>query len=188
MLYLASKLQNLGLYTIRLGGCIGNLNKPIVNPHNLHIDGFYCILPNNPEDQIILDIDIRDLSLKGAIINNHEDVSQAEDLVRLKEVLDLNYNVIGKSVYAGNKKIGKVSDYAIDNKSLFIIKLYVQPPVWQALTAHELVVDRSSILEVSESKIIISGPEEKSKEIADQKANSRLNQSLSSASSSLIRE
>jgi sporulation protein YlmC with PRC-barrel domain len=186
MLYLSTKLKNIGLYTVRLGGKIGTITRPIINPHNLHIDGFYCAIPKTQEEQIVLDMDIRDLSLKGVIINDHEDISAPEDLVRLTEIIEINYELVGKSVFANGKRIGKVTDYAIDDTSLFVKKIFVQPPIWRTFISTDLVIDRQSILEVTESKIVVSGPESKVENEVESSA--KINQSFSPASNAFTRE
>lgn len=186
MLYLSTRLNNLPLISIRSSGRIGIVINPIINPHNLHIDGFYCQSTHKKEKLILLDIYIRDLSSRGIIIDDHGDLSEADELVRLQPVIDLKFDLINKTVLAGNKKIGKVAEYAIDIDSLFIQKLYVQPPVWQSINQNRLTFDRNSVIEVTDTHIVVSGPEEK----AGVKAKSKLPKFASnySASTSLINE
>lgn len=161
MLFLSTQFHDKSLFSVRTGGKIGIVDKPIINPNNLHIDAFECTDVRN-NNLILLDIHVRDFSPKGIIIDDPSDLSEEEDLVRLRPIINLNYSLIGKAVVAGNKKIGKVVDYASDKDSLFIQKLYVNPPVWSAISKPQLIVDRQSIIEITDSKIVISGPEEKS--------------------------
>jgi hypothetical protein len=163
MLYLSSKLSNVPLYSIRSNGRIGTVLSPIINPHTLHIDAFYCTSYHTRETQILLDMNVRDLSPRGIIIDDHVLLSPQDELVRLKHVLDLNYQLEDKPVLAGKKRIGKVAEYAIDKESLFVQKLYVTPPVWQNFQHHKLTIGRSSIIEITEKAIIVSGPEQKDK-------------------------
>lgn len=161
MLYLSIKLSGLPLLSIRNSGQIGMVLEPIINPHNLHIDGFYCQTPHSKNRLILLDIDIREFTLTGIIVDGHNNLSEPEDLIRLKPVLDLNFHLIDKPVLVGKKRIGKVAEYAIEKESLFIQKLYVQPPVWQSINQSQLTIDRASVLEVTDTHIVISGPEER---------------------------
>jgi sporulation protein YlmC with PRC-barrel domain len=161
MLYLSSRLRNLPLLSLRSGGRIGTVTGPIINPHNLHIDGFFCLLHNAHTEQIVLDIAVRDISARGIIINDHQDVSDSEDLVRLQPVIDIRYELVGKQVIASKKRLGKIVDYAIDVESLFIQKFYAQPPVWQAINQHRLTFDRTTIIEITDKTVIVQGPEVK---------------------------
>ncbi|HUD03302.1 MAG TPA: hypothetical protein VMR51_00700 [Patescibacteria group bacterium] len=161
MLFLSTKLADLPLLSIRNSGRIGTVLEPIINPHNLHIDGFYCQTPHSKDRVVLLDIDIREFTPAGIIIDGHTSLSEPDDLIRLKPVLDINFQLVDKPVLAGKKRIGKVAEYAIDKEGLFIQKLYVQPPVWQSINQNRLTIDRTSVIEVTDNHIVISGPEVK---------------------------
>lgn len=159
MLYLSTKLYQIPLLSLRSGGRIGTAIEPIINPHNLHIDGFYCEAANNKNVQILLDIDVRDLSSRGIIINDHVNLSTPDELVRLQPVLDVNFSLLNKVALVNKKKIGKVVEFAIDKESLFIQKLYVQPRVWQSFSQDRLTFDRTNVIEVTDTYIAFRGPE-----------------------------
>ena len=161
MLYLSTKLYNIPLLSIRSGGRIGTVLKPIINPHNLHIDGFYCQIVQSNEPVILLDINVRDLSARGIIIDDHVDLSTPDELIRLKPVLDMNYQLEDKLALVNKKKIGKIVEFAIDDKSLFIQKFYVQPRVWSSLKQDGLTLDRQSIIEVTDTYVSFKVPEVK---------------------------
>jgi len=186
MLFFGSKLHNLDLFSVRSSGRIGTASEPIINPHNLHIDGFYAHAMSGQNEGVIVDIDIRDFSIKGIIINNHEDISDPADLVRLKPIIELDFKMIGKTVYENKRKIGKVVDFAVDTDSLFIRQFYVQPSLLKSMGTSQLVFDRQSIVEVTDTKIVVSGPEVKDSQKASQTFQS--SPSLSSASTSAISE
>jgi hypothetical protein len=163
MLFLSTKITTLPLLSIRTSGRIGTVLEPIINPHNLHIDGFYCQVPHSKERLVLLDMHIRDFSPNGIIIDDHHSLSEPTDLVRLKPVLDINFELENKIVLVGKKKVGKIIEYAVDRDSLFIQKLYTQPPVWQSINQNRLVFDRTSVIEVTDTHILVKGPEEKVK-------------------------
>lgn len=186
MLFLSTKITNLPLLSIRTSGRIGTILEPIINPHNLHIDGFYCQTFQNKEKLILLDMHIREFSPRGIIIDDHLSLGEPNDLVRLKPIIDINFKLENKLVVVGKKKVGKVIEYSVDRDSLFIQKLYTQPPVWQSLNQSRLVFDRSSVIEVTDSYILVKGPEEKIK--ANQKATISKFSANYSANTSLINE
>jgi hypothetical protein len=161
MLYFSTRLSNIPLLSIRSGGRIGTIIGPIINPNNLHIDGFYCTAAHNNMVQIILYMQIREFSNRGIIINDHNDLSDIDELVRLKTIIDLDYSIIDKQVLINKKRSGKVSDYAIDKESLFIQKFYVKPPLLISFKQANLIFDRKSVVEVTDSYIAFSGPEDK---------------------------
>jgi hypothetical protein len=159
MLILASKFSAVPILSLRVGGRIATTVTAIINPNNLHIDGFYCQPGNQKEQLILLDMHIRDLAHKGIIIDDHNVLSEPDDLVRLKEILDINYSLIGKNVLVNKKKVGKVRDYSFDQASLFIQKIYVQPSLWKTINLSDLIFDRKNIVEVTDKYISFRGPE-----------------------------
>ena len=162
MLYLSTKLYEIPLLSIRSGGRIGTVIRPIINPHNLHIDGFYCQLANATIPVVLLDIYIRDIGPKGIIIDDHDNLSTPEELIRLQPILKLQYELVGKQAAVNKKRIGKIIEFAVDNSSWFIQKLYVQPKLWNNFGQERLTFDRVSILEVTDTTVVFSGPEVKS--------------------------
>lgn len=188
MLLLSTKLQNIPIISVRGGARIGVITEPIVNPHNLHIDGFWCTTVHSKDPLVLLDMDIREFSPRGIVIDDHLGLSEPDELVRLKNILDIRYQLENKAVLASGKKQGKVAEYAIDDKSLFVQKLYVIPPMWKgSIAGTRLIFDRASIIEVTDTHISVNGPEEKAgtKLTIGAKVPSA---NYSSASSSLISE
>lgn len=185
MLFLSTRLVNLPIVSLRTGGRIGVALGPIINPHNLHIDGFYCESIHEKGTKILLDIAIREFSAQGIVVNDHNDLGDPDELVRLQPIIELGFDPVGKTIIASGKKVGKVSEYAIDHASLFIQKLYAQPPVWRGLSAQKLVFDRNSVIEVTNTTITVSGPEEKITDRATLRAAKLQNYS---ASTSLMSE
>lgn len=187
MLYLSTQLSNLPVLSLQLVGRIGTVTEPIINPNNLHIDAFYCQSSGSKSNLVLLDIHIRELSFKGMVIDNQQALSEPKDLVRLQPILDIGFQLLGKQVVSGKKKMGKVTEYAFDNQSLFIQKIYVQPSIWQGINQHRLIYDRNSIVEVTDTQIVVSGPEETVNQTQDVKV-PNVQPGYSSANTSLIKE
>lgn len=164
MLKLHKTLMDVAVLSLRTGGHIGTATKIIINPNNLKIIGWYVNDRFNPgDDLILLAGDVRDISSKGIIINDHEDLSEPEELIRLKEILAIDYDLIGKKVVSENgKKYGKVTDYSIETGGLIIKKIYASQSILKDFSGGNLSIDRTQIIEITRSKVIISNPTEKS--------------------------
>ncbi len=163
MLLLSTSLNNIPLISVRSGARIGTVLAPIINPNNLHIDGFWCETVNSKTNKVLLDTDIRDFSTKAVLIDDHLGLSDPEDLVRLSPIIEIDYTLEGKPIVASKHKIGRVTDFAVDSASMFIQKLYAQPPIWKSsLSGRRLTFDRASVIEVTDTHIEVAGPEEKS--------------------------
>ncbi len=73
--------------------------------------------------------------------------------------MELNFVVIDKAVHTTDKKrLGKVTDYAVDISSMYIQKIYVGQSVLKSFSGGQLSIDRSQITEVTNSKIVVNDP------------------------------
>ncbi len=130
---------------------------PIINPDSLKIEGFYCEDRFDKSRLVLLVQDIREIMANGYVINDHDVLADPTELVRLKKVLDLNFELIGKHVVTVDKqKVGKVSDYATDTGSMFIQKIYVAQSILKSLTGGSLSIDRTQINEITPKRVIIN--------------------------------
>jgi sporulation protein YlmC with PRC-barrel domain len=156
MLQLSNFIQNRHVLSLRVGGPVGTTSGPIINPNNLKIEGFFCDTPQDGR-LILLWQDVREVLPDGFVIDDYERLAAPEDLVRLKDILELAYNPIGKQVVTIDKhKLGKVSDFAVDSESMYIQKLYCTQSLFKSLTGGSLSIDRSQVHEVTPDTIIIS--------------------------------
>jgi len=149
--------------SLRTGTQVATVTAPIINPNNLKIEGFYVTDRFNNEQLILLYQDIRDIIQQGFVIDDHDVLSDQEELVRLKKVLKLGFELIGKPVQTvSGKKVGKVSDFAAETATMFIQKIYVSQSIFKNFTGGSLSVDRTQINEVTNKRIIINELEARS--------------------------
>jgi uncharacterized protein YrrD len=156
MLKLSSSLQNQTIFSLRSGGVIAHIEAAIINPDNLKVEGFYCTDSRSRERLILLVQDIRDIVAQGIVVDDHNVLTTSDELIRLKQVLDLKFELIGKPVQTVKKqKLGKVNDYAVDDHSFYIQKLYVERSLLKSLSSGQLSIDRTEIVEVTDKRVII---------------------------------
>jgi sporulation protein YlmC with PRC-barrel domain len=157
MLQLSGSLLGKDVLSLRSGTPIAKVTDAIINPKNLKIEGFYVDDRYEKGRQLVLLYqDIRDLISKGFIVNDHESLTPPEELVRMKQLLELDFELIGKSVYTiSGEKVGKVSDYAAEVETMFIQKIHVSRSILKSLSTHSLSVDRSQIHEITNTKVVI---------------------------------
>lgn len=144
--------------SLRAGGPVAQVDAAIINPRNLKIEGFYVTdsIDTN-QTLILLYQDIRELSGQGYIVNDHDVLVEADDLVRLRDVLDMGFELLKKPVFTASKEsVGKVSDYAVETATMYIQKLYVSQPIWKSLSGGSLSIDRTQIIEVTNKRIVIA--------------------------------
>ncbi len=145
--------------SLRTSNRISETVQAIINPNNLKIEGFYCSGPNKKQHLVLLSQDIRDILPQGIVVNDQDVLSPPEELVRLKNVIGLSFSLIGKPVFSTSKKrLGKVSDYAVEIETMFIQKIYVAQPVIKSFSGGGLSVDRGQIVEITNKKIVVQDP------------------------------
>lgn len=156
MLQLSKFYMDRPVLSLRTGGAVATATEPVINPNNLKIEGFYCTT-SQKHDLILLCQDIRETLPNGFVIDDFERLAEPSDLVRLKDILALNFELIGKQVVTVDKhKVGKVSDFAVDDSSMYIQKIYCSQSVLKSLTGGSLSIDRSQVQEITPKKVVIT--------------------------------
>lgn len=157
MLQLSGMIIDRPVLSLRIGRPVATTLGPVINPNNLKIEGFYCQEPKSREVRILLSQDIRDILPQGIVVNDQDALTDPDELVRLKEVINLNFDVLGKQVVTTTKaKVGKVSEYAVEVEGLYIQKIYVSQSIFKSLGGGNLGVDRNQIIEITDKQIIIN--------------------------------
>jgi sporulation protein YlmC with PRC-barrel domain len=161
MLMLSNTLHNRPIMSLRSGAQIGVAVQPIINPHNLKILGWWCSSNAQPGDLVLLSDDIRENMPTGLAINDETDLCAPSDLVRHKDILQIHFQLIDKTVKTKSSKLGKVSDFSYDD-SMFVQKLYVEKPLVKVFSANDtLLIDRNQILEVTDDYILVDEADSK---------------------------
>ncbi len=164
MLKLNESFKSIVVLSLRVGGPIARIVSPIINPNNLYIEGWHVVDNRSGDRLILLSKDIRDIIDQGIVVNDHEDLSNPKELIRLKDILKLRFDLIGLKVTSESKKnYGKVSDFAFETTNFFVQKVYTVQPIIKNFSGGSLSIDRSQILEITTKRIIIEDPTEKSR-------------------------
>jgi sporulation protein YlmC with PRC-barrel domain len=157
MLQLSEALTNRPVMSLRTGQPVATATKPIINPNNLKIEGFYCDDRFEKGEFILLCQDIRDIIPQGFVVDDHDVLTAPDELVRMQEILEIDFSLIGKPVITvAKERIGKVEDYATEMDTMYVQKLYVTRTLIKSFASGSLGVDRNQINEITDRKIIIS--------------------------------
>lgn len=153
--------------SLRTSGQVGIATAMIINPNNLKIEGWYVQDRFSGKNLVLLSSDVRDIAKQRIIINDHEVLSEPEELIRLKSIIEIGFELVGKQVVSqGGKNYGKVSDFAVEIKSLLVKKIYASQSIIKSLSGGNNSIDRTQIIEITNRRIIIDDPTEKSKVVA----------------------
>ncbi len=157
MLILGQQLIGKNIMSMRIGRAIGITTEVIVNPKNLKIEGWFAQDLETKKTVILLSQDVRGFVEQGFAVNDHDALSDPQELVRLKDLLKLNFTLINKTVVTDHhRRVGKVINYSLNDSNFFIQKLNINQSVLKSFTGGEVIIDRSQILEITDKKIRVS--------------------------------
>jgi sporulation protein YlmC with PRC-barrel domain len=159
MLQLSNTFANKNVMSLRTGTAVARITRPIFNPNNLKIEGFICQDSFSKHELVLLYQDIREILPQGFVVDDHDVLADPDELVRLRDLIELDFQLIGIRVVTNSQeRIGKVADFATEVETLFIQKLYVSQSMFKTFTGGQLSVDRSQIIEITNTKIVIQDP------------------------------
>lgn len=154
---LSSGLVNRPILSLRTGSPVALALRPIINPNNLKIEGFYCQDNRSKQQLVLVESDIREIITQGFVINDFDVLSEPGDLVRLKPIIGINFELMGKQVVTESKqRVGKINDFATDNSTFYIQKLYAGQSLVKGFSTGQLSIDRGQVVEITNKKIVIS--------------------------------
>lgn len=158
MLITNSKLLDTPVVSIS-SGQLGYVANSIVDPNSFKIIAFRLDGPHfNKNDPNILDISsIRDYSPNiGFVIDNVEDLVARDDIIKIKKIIELNFDLNGLKVETKkHSKIGTVIDYTVNSEDYMVQQIIVKRPVVKSFVDPEVTIPRQEIIEVTDYKIII---------------------------------
>lgn len=164
MLKLYEAVPGINVMSLRTGMPVATVEAAIINPNNLYIEGWFVKESRKKDSLILLSNDIRDVLPQGFAINDQEVLSQPDELIRLKKILELDFKLLHlKVVSESGKGYGKVSDYAFETSNFFIQKIYAGQSIVKNFSGGSLSIDRSQIVEVTNRRIVIEDPSEEAR-------------------------
>jgi len=167
MLVVGSKLIGAAVMSVHVGGEIARTKSAIVDPEDLKVIAYVLTGPllRGMTEDILRTDDVREYGKLGLIIDSRDELVAREDVVRIDEVVKLNFELVGlKVVTKTGKKLGKVNDYLLETDDFLVSKIVVQRPLAKSLLDPELIIDRSEIVEVDDYTITVKDEEAKLKE------------------------
>lgn len=157
MILLGSAVLNAEIFSIQTGGKVARTTRAIINPANLQIIAFEVSGPLvQQHPALMLLSDVRELSNMGFIVDDIDQFIAPTDVVRVNDVYQLKFDIIGKLVLDEKRhKLGKVIDFTIDTTQFLIMQLSVKRPLLRSFNDTEILVHRSQIIEINNDSIVV---------------------------------
>lgn len=166
MLINGSKLKDCPILSLHIGGEIARVVEPIIDPDSLKLIGFVVEgkLVRGDVGDILPIESVREFSRMGMIVDSIDELVTRTDIVKIKQVLELNFNLVGHKVVTRKKaKLGKVIDYTLEIGGWTIQQLIVQRPIMKSFFDPELVIPRAKIIEVDDEQVVVKDEHDKAK-------------------------
>lgn len=169
MLINTSRLINCPILSLHIGGRVATVTEVIIDPDNLKI--IACRVDGPLIGKEVGDIlpmtSVREFSRLGMIVDSTDEFVESDEIVRIRDVLALNFNLDGLKVETKKGvKLGKVTDSTVSPESWQIQQLIVQRPLIKSFIDPELTISRNQIAEVDDYKVVVKDSEAKIKEKA----------------------
>lgn len=160
MLISIDNLLNTPIMSLQTGTQLASTVRAIVDPRQLVVAAFYVeggTLDHNPS--VLHPSDIRELSDLGMIIDNADKIMSLDGLVRLQQIIDYDFELIGlKVIDEHGRKLGKVSGYSVDGSSYSIMQLYTEQSLIRSFGTLGNTIHRSQIVSVSNEVLVVQSP------------------------------
>ena len=152
----------MAVLSVQDSGKIGTITNTIVDPDSLKIIAFRVHGAIGSDGGNILDANsIREYSSEfGLVIDSTDELVKDDDVVKIKNVLELNFSLIGLKVETKKgSKLGKVLDFTVTEDNLSVQQIIVKRPTVKSFFDSELIIPRSEIVEITDYKIIVRDEE-----------------------------
>ncbi len=168
MLITASSLLHFPILSLHVGGEIARISQLIIDPNLLKVIAIRvegALIRDEVGDLLPIG-SIREFSRVGVIIDSIDELVDSEEVMRLRDILELNFELNGLKVVTKKKsKLGRVTDYILDASGWEVQQLIVQRPAIKSFFDPELTISRKSIIEVNDYEVIVKDEYDKLKKV-----------------------
>lgn len=163
MLLLGERLLKTPVMSLQIGSKVAETLGPVIDPYSLTIIAYEVTGPLLDQQPSYIRIaDIRELSDIGMIIDHSDEFIGRNDVVKIRDLLDLEFHLVGmKVIDTRGKRLGKVEDYTIDTDSFVIQQLSVRHGLIGSLSNTGHMIHRSQITEINDTTIIVESTDKK---------------------------
>lgn len=150
MLIQHERLLKTPVMSLQTGAELARTHTILIDPRDLTVVAYE--LEGNMLDQhpsFLRPVDVRELSNLGFIVDSSDEFVGLDDVIRIKQVHEYDFDLIGLDVIDDRKKkLGKVQGFTIDSSSFAVQQIVVKRPLLKSFGDTELLINRTQIIEV----------------------------------------
>lgn len=160
MLIEGSKLLKYPILSLHTASRIAEVKGLVIDPNFLKVVAFEINAISSKQRLFLEASSVREFSKMGMIVDSDEEFVEKDDVIKLKETIDLGFSLDNMKVVSKKKAmLGRIEDFIINTEDFQIMQLIVKRPIYKALIDPELVIGRSDIHEINDSEIIVKSEE-----------------------------
>lgn len=161
MLIEGSKLLKYPILSLHTASRIAEVKGLVIDPNFLKVVAFEISAVSSRQSLFLEASSVREFSKMGMIVDSDEEFVEKDDVIKLKETIDLGFSLDNMKVISKKKAmLGRIEDFIINTEDFQIMQLVVKRPIYKALIDPELVIGRSDIHEINDSEIIVKSEED----------------------------
>lgn len=160
MLIEGSKLLKYPILSLHTASRIAEVKGLVIDPNFLKVVAFEISAVSSKQRLFLEASSVREFSKMGMIVDSDEEFVEKDDVIKLKETIDLGFSLGNMKVVSKKKAmLGRIEDFIINTEDFQIMQLIVKRPIYKALIDPVLVIGRSDIHEINDSEIIVKSEE-----------------------------
>lgn len=160
MLIEGSKLLKYPILSLHTASRIAEVKGLVIDPNFLKVVAFEINAISSRQRLFLEASSVREFSKMGMIVDSDEEFVEKDDVIKLKETIDLGFSLDNMKVVSKKKAmLGRIEDFIINTEDFQIMQLIVKRPIYKALIDPELVIGRSDIHEINDREIVVKSEE-----------------------------
>ena len=160
MLIEGSKLLKYPILSLHTASRIAEVKGLVIDPNFLKVVAFEISAASSRQSLFLEASSVREFSKMGMIVDSDEEFVEKDDVIKLKETIDLGFSLDNMKVVSKKKAmLGRIEDFIINTEDFQIMQLIVKRPIYKALIDPELVIGRSDIHEINDREIVVKSEE-----------------------------
>ncbi|RJO61569.1 hypothetical protein C4544_02440 [candidate division WS5 bacterium] len=165
---LSSEFNNTAVISRQEHAILGTLSDVIIHPKDKKAVGM--VLETGREDikAVFNASDVVGIGTNFIMIKSADNLSPPDEIIRLKEILDLGIELNGsKVVDEDGRHLGKIRDWSVDLKTMYLSRLYVVSASWIKALSQDLIISGDNVIRIEKGRVIVRGGSVKSEKSAN---------------------
>lgn len=143
--------------SLQTGSELARTSRVLIDPRDLTIVAYELEGPMlDQRPSFLRPVDVRELSNLGLIVDSSDEFVGLDDVIRIKQVHDYHFDLIGLDVIdEKKKKLGRIQGFNVDSESFSVQQLVVKRPLLKSFGEAELLINRGQVVEVRETHVTV---------------------------------